>query len=1050
MTTPFDPYSTWLGIPPEERPANHYRLLGLRDFEADTQVIEEAVNRRIAELRSHATERDPALVKKVLDEVLAARGCLLDRTKRKAYDRSLGHISESADEEAEAQAVDVDSTASFGARKPLIGIVIAGCVVVLGLVGWAMRHRSPVPTQAPPVDSASAAPEAETSTPTPPVDSPSSPASASSTPTSAVSPAPVPQAAPAVKPPAAVVPSSAKGVQELQRRWAEQLQLPIKMTNSIGMEFVLIPPGEFDMGTEESELAELLRDAQNRKPSPWYLEALPSESPRHRVRITRPFWLGRYEVTQREYLAVMKTSPTMYAPGKIHQDLVQGIDTSALPIDNVGWDTANEFCRQLSAMSAESGRRYRLPTEAEWEYACRAGTTTRYYWGSAQSQMNEYAWNPRNSGNVPHAVGQKRPNAWGLYDMLGNMWEWCADWHGPAYYRSSPSEAPTGPTEGTQRILRGGGFNGSPEFVRSAVRPSREPKGGGNYYGLRVVCEITTEATASPPVATTPAATSANPQTSSAAAKPALDSTGPVPVPSAAEQEKAREALSERFRDAVQKAKSASLKEDLAKMFLRKAQESGVDPVDRYLLLSAARDTAIQAGSTEIGLTAIDRLAESYQQVDPWPMRLDVMTAESKKPRTPPEQATFVARAMGMVDDILLHESVADGQIAVARDLLKLARTAAANARNKDLTERIRERIKDVEEAGKEMERVTQSREVLKSRPADPDANFVVGRYLCLMAGDWEKGLPMLAWGGNEDFKKAAQLELGDPATVEALTAVGNAWWDIAEQQPPSLRNAVKLHAASYYLEVRSRLKDSAATIINKRVGGIRSLLMTARQPQRIVNHTDQSVLVLIPAGQFRFGDPPFPVTLPAYYIGQTEVSNAQYAHYLAATGRPAPRSWDGGKYQAGRDKCPVSWVSWEEAQNYCRWAGLRLATELEWEKGARGTDGRLFPWGDKWDPRHKFSLQDVDSCPENRSPFGLYHMSGNVLEWVNGPADPQRMDRYRRGDFSQTLVTDSRLACGGAAGHENDSRRCTARHAARPDIHLGDVGFRVARDLIP
>ena len=178
-------------------------------------------------------------------------------------------------------------------------------------------------------------------------------------------------------------------------------------TNSLGMQFKRIPAGEFDMGSTDGDS---------------------DERPVHRVRISRDFYLGIHEVTQAEYRAVTGKSPSNF----------KGDD---LPVEKVSWEEANEFCRLLTerertAGGLPSGMVYRLPTEAEWEYAARAGTTTKYCFGDDESGLGEYAWYGGNSGSTTHPVGQKRPNAWGLYDMHGNVWEWCQDWYG-AYIRTA-------------------------------------------------------------------------------------------------------------------------------------------------------------------------------------------------------------------------------------------------------------------------------------------------------------------------------------------------------------------------------------------------------------------------------------------------------------------------------------------------------------------------------------------------------------------------------------------------------------------------------------
>jgi formylglycine-generating enzyme required for sulfatase activity len=167
-----------------------------------------------------------------------------------------------------------------------------------------------------------------------------------------------------------------------------------------------------------------------------------------------------------------------------------GEDTSRHPVEMVNWDEAVEFCRRLSSTPAERAARrvYRLPTEAEWEYACRAGTTTLWYYGGDEAGLGQYAWFDKNSDGTTHPVGEKKPNAWGLYDMQGNVWQWCADRFSADYYKQSAPSDPVGPSTGVSRVLRGGGLRNRAPFCRSAYRF----KYGNTYrsgFGFRVVLE---------------------------------------------------------------------------------------------------------------------------------------------------------------------------------------------------------------------------------------------------------------------------------------------------------------------------------------------------------------------------------------------------------------------------------------------------------------------------------------------------------------------------------------------------------------------------------
>jgi formylglycine-generating enzyme required for sulfatase activity len=220
---------------------------------------------------------------------------------------------------------------------------------------------------------------------------------------------------------------------------------PRDLQNSIGMDMKLIPAGEFTMGDFGRQ-----------------------------VTLTEPFYLGVYEVTQAQYERVMGTNPSKFKGAKN-------------PVEEVSWTKAVEFCRKLSALPEEkaAGHVYRLPTDAEWEYACRAGTTTKYSFGDDENQLGAYAWCRENSGRTTHPVGQKKPNAWGLYDMHGNVWESCQDWYAALVIANATD--PTGPSTGSARVGRGGGWNDISGNCRSAIRRRSTPGLLGSSHGFRVL-----------------------------------------------------------------------------------------------------------------------------------------------------------------------------------------------------------------------------------------------------------------------------------------------------------------------------------------------------------------------------------------------------------------------------------------------------------------------------------------------------------------------------------------------------------------------------------
>jgi formylglycine-generating enzyme required for sulfatase activity len=203
--------------------------------------------------------------------------------------------------------------------------------------------------------------------------------------------------------------------------------------NSLGMTFVLIPAGEYIMGSDNGDY---------------------DEKPVHKVRLSQPFYLGQYEVTQGQWQAVTGSNPSRFT-GDPNQ-----------PVEQVSWEEVQTFVRKLNAREGVAA--YRLPTEAEWEYAARARATTAYGFGNNASKLGGYAWYGDNAGGRTHLVGEGKPNAWGLYDIHGNVWEWVQDWYGP--YDVDAAIDPPGTSTGSYRVYRGGGWGTFPGNCRSSDR----------------------------------------------------------------------------------------------------------------------------------------------------------------------------------------------------------------------------------------------------------------------------------------------------------------------------------------------------------------------------------------------------------------------------------------------------------------------------------------------------------------------------------------------------------------------------------------------------
>jgi formylglycine-generating enzyme required for sulfatase activity len=224
------------------------------------------------------------------------------------------------------------------------------------------------------------------------------------------------------------------------------------ISNSIGMELVLVQPGTFQMGSDDGEA---------------------DEKPIHSVTISKPFYIGKYEVTQKQWRDVMGTNPSKY----------QGDNR---PVESVSWNDAQDFIRKLN--EKEGTTKYRLPTEAEWEFAARGSTQSNGYKFAGSSNVADVAVYTEDSGGETKPVGTKRPNELGIYDMSGNVWEWCSDWKGD--YSGSAERDPKGPTSGMARVLRGGSFGDFVNYCRVAFRYGNVPNYRSDYLGFRCVREV--------------------------------------------------------------------------------------------------------------------------------------------------------------------------------------------------------------------------------------------------------------------------------------------------------------------------------------------------------------------------------------------------------------------------------------------------------------------------------------------------------------------------------------------------------------------------------
>ncbi|WP_254508138.1 bifunctional serine/threonine-protein kinase/formylglycine-generating enzyme family protein [Anatilimnocola floriformis] len=304
----------------------------------------------------------------------------------------------------------------------------------------------------------------------------------------------------------AVVPLSAAEAKTLQAAWAAFLGAPPEWENSLGMKFVLIPPGAYRRGSTDAVIQHLVASGANDE---HWRDCVRSEGPQHLVTLTQPFYLGAHEVTQANYQEIIGINPAHFSATGDGKDLVQDLDTSQFPVEHVSWNDAALFCASLSkrekmsevyrqtgqTVSTQSGNGYRLPSEAEWEFACRAGTNTQFSTGDAEQKLLLAAWCYDNSEARTHPVGEKLANPFGVYDIHGNVWEWtqdCFELNTYAQFRDQPARDPRGPTSNafSPRVVRGGCWLYGADVCRTAYRDSQDVPYRDSLFGFRVVVSV--------------------------------------------------------------------------------------------------------------------------------------------------------------------------------------------------------------------------------------------------------------------------------------------------------------------------------------------------------------------------------------------------------------------------------------------------------------------------------------------------------------------------------------------------------------------------------
>lgn len=758
--------------------------------------------------------------------------------------------------------------------------------------------------------------------------------------------------------------------------------LRVDLPGGVTMDFALIEPGTFMMGTEGSRLG--------------------NEGPQHRVKISQGFYLGQFEITQRQWIAVMGTHPWS---GR--DNVVEGPDRPAV---HVSWNDLQDFVERLNESLGEM--LYRLPTEAEWEYACRAGTTSPWSFGEDRSRLGDYAWFVGNVWDLglkyAQPVGSKLPNPWGLHDMHGNVWEWVQD--RLKWFSSASTTDPQGPELGSFRVLRGdSGFGYFARDTRSAVRTGGFPGVREASIGARLLRMVPLPDTVSvedEAVNLVPNAVAGPDQGATVGSYVVLDGSGSTDPDG--------DPLSYRWTQTVGPAIVLSDAADVLPMFLPELSGTygfSLTVDDGHLgsvpdtvtitvaaqtipIASAGRDTSVNLGA-EVNLDGSgsrdpDGDPLSFQWTQIFGSTVVLSDATDVLPVFRPEKSGSYLFSLVVNDG---HgDSVPDSvTIKVSPPGIPIA--FAGRDRSVTLGDTV-----DLDGSG--------------SR--DPDGDSLSFQWTqtfgpTVILSDTADAHPVFLPEKFGDFRFSLTVDDGQFVSVP----------------------------------------DTITITVNSKD---RALWAT---PASTVHE-----LVLVQAGPFEMGSelfsidrPVHTVQLDGYYIDKFEVTNALYQIFVAATGWQQPSYAGDRLFNAAQQ--PVVGVTWFDAERYCGWAGLRLPTEAEWEKAARGTDERSYPWGEEIvDDMANFGVGTgtkvgtttrVGSYPAGVSPYGAYDLAGNVWEWV---ADWFDGSYYRSNPVSNPIGPESgssRVQRGGSWLEAPTTLRSSSRFALPPSILSFHLGFRCA-----
>jgi formylglycine-generating enzyme required for sulfatase activity len=745
-----------------------------------------------------------------------------------------------------------------------------------------------------------------------------------------------------------------------------------------------IPPGTFVMGCTAGDT-----------------ECRQNEKPAHRV-VLRGFYLDARPVTIAEYERVMETKT----------DFAAARDCPTCPAAPVPWKDAQTYCAKLGK---------RLPTEAEWEYAARAGSP-----GPRYGELEAIAWCALNSGGRPHPAGEKQPNAWGLYDMFGNVFQWCADWFDDTYYESSPKNNPTGPGSGLNRVTRGGCWFDDAKYLRASARSASQPDLVGDGVGFRCARD---EAPVESARAPAPADQSL--PRAPAAARPAAP---PAPAASTA---------------------AAGSAAGMIRI-----------PGGAFTMGCAPGDLQCSSDEKPAHRTTISGFLMDEHPVTVSEYQQCVQAGACQQPAASGDAASGPHFNWGNHKHLDHPVNGVDWNDSAAYCAWRGKRLPTEAEYEYALRGGLEKKVFPWGDSGmppprygnyadETAKRETPSRTIFlgyddKYAGTSPVCAMARNFYgLCDISGNvWEYCSDRKAI----DYYATSPLENPKgPTTTRAGHVIRGGSWKSGPR-------AVRASCRGY--------EDSATGAADVGFRCVRDVAPAAAAPEispeaaaQAAAPADLAAMVKIPAGSFTMGcspgdaecfdaeQPPHRVTLDAFWLDATPVTNAQYRK-CAATGACKPSSCSQDPEWNGPNQ-PVVCVDWAAARDYCRWAGKRLPTEAEWEYAARaGSTGPRYGKLDAiaWYARNAGGATHAVGARQPNS-WGLYDMLGNVWQWC--------ADWFDEGYYASSTANNppgpfsgtTRALRGGCWYFEPRGLRVSNRFGYPPQYAFNNFGFRCAKN---